>query len=90
MFHYQTFYSVQLAFVVLESIFVGGGFKKKSHILQFLKNGVFAKQILAQCSYKQCFHSTCTLKVVNNFQNQNSLLVKRQNDNTSPGLGHTK
>ena len=28
MFHYQTFYSVQLAFVVLEPIFVGGGFQK--------------------------------------------------------------
>ena len=34
MFHYQLFFSVQLAFLVLESIFDGGFFFfKKSHIL---------------------------------------------------------
>ena len=64
MFHYQLFYSVQLAFLVLGSIF-DGGFFKNSHILLFLKYVVFAKKFLAQFSYKQCFHNT--FKVVNNF-----------------------
>ena len=35
MFHYQLFYSVQLAFLVLGSIFDGGVFAKNSHILLF-------------------------------------------------------
>ena len=33
------------------------GFSKKSHILLFLKNSVFAKKFLAQFSNKQCFHN---------------------------------
>ena len=65
MFHYQLFYSVQLAFLVLESIFDGGVFQKKISYFVILKNGVFAKKFLAQFSYKQCFHNT--FKVVNNF-----------------------
>ena len=65
MVHYQLFYSVQLAFLVLESIFDGVFFFQKILIFcYFKKNGVFA-QILAQFSYKQCFHNT--FKVVNNF-----------------------
>ena len=42
-FHYQTFYSVQFAFLVLEPIFVDGEFKKNLIFCNFLKNGIFAK-----------------------------------------------
>ena len=44
MFHYQLFYSVQLAFLVLGSIFDGGFCKKFSYFVIFKKNGVFAKK----------------------------------------------
>ena len=64
MFHYQLFYSVQLAFLVLGSIFDGGFFKKISYFV-ILKKLCFCKKFLAQFSYKQCFHNT--FKVVNNF-----------------------
>ena len=43
MFHYQLFYSVQLAFLVLGSIFDGGVFQKILIFCYFKKNGVFAK-----------------------------------------------
>ena len=64
MFHYQLFYSVQLAFLVLGSIFDGGFFKKFSYFVIF-KKWCFCKKFLAQFSYKQCFHNT--FKVVINF-----------------------
>ena len=67
MFHYQLFYSVQLAFLVLESIFDGGGFQKIL-IFCYLKKLCFCKKFLAQFSYKQCFHNT--FNVVNNFTNE--------------------
>ena len=44
MFHYQLFYSVQLAFIVLGSIFGGGFFQKILIFCYFKKNGVFAKK----------------------------------------------
>ena len=43
MFHYQLFYSVQLAFLVLESIFDCGVFQKNLIFFYLKKNGVFAK-----------------------------------------------
>ena len=64
MFHYQLFYSVQLAFLVLGSIFDGGVFQK-IQIFCYFKKMVFCKKFLAHFSYKQCFHNT--FKVVNNF-----------------------
>ena len=42
MFHYQLFYSVQLAVLVLGSIFDGVVFQKISYFV-ILKTGVFAK-----------------------------------------------
>ena len=65
MFHCQLVYSVQLAFLVLGSIFDGGVFQKILTFCYLKKNGVFAKKLLAQFSYKQCFHNT--FEVVNNF-----------------------
>ena len=53
MFHYQLFYSVQLAFLVLESIF-DGGFLKKNLIYCYFKKLCFCKKFLARFSYKQC------------------------------------
>ena len=41
--HNQTFYSVPLAFLAREPIFVGGVFQKILIFLLFLKNGVFPK-----------------------------------------------
>ena len=64
MFHYQPLYSVQLAFLVLGSIFDGGVFQKFL-IFCYFKKWCFCKKILVQFSYKQCFHNT--FKVVNNF-----------------------
>ena len=64
MFHYQLFYSVQLAFIVLVSIFDGGVFNKFPYFV-ILKKWCFCKKFLAQFSYKQCYHNT--FKVVNNF-----------------------
>ena len=43
MFHYQLFYSVQLAFLVLGSIFDGGVFQKKKFIFYYFKKMVFCK-----------------------------------------------
>ena len=45
MFHYQLFYSVQLAFPVLGSIFDGGVFQK-IQIFCYLKKMVFLQKIL--------------------------------------------
>ena len=64
MFHYQLFYSVQLAFLVLGSIFDGGVFQKNL-IFCYFKKWCFCKIFLAQFSYKKCFHNK--FKVVNNF-----------------------
>ena len=64
MFHYQLFYFVQLAFIVLGSIFAGGVFQKILIFGYFEKMVFFAKS-LGSNSYKQCFHNT--FKVVNNF-----------------------
>ena len=64
MFHYQLFYFVQLAFIVLGSIFAGGVFQKIL-IFGYFKKMVFFAKNLGSNSYKQCFHDT--FKVVNNF-----------------------
>ena len=42
-FHYQLFYSVQLAFLALNSIFEGGVFQNILILCYFKENGVFAK-----------------------------------------------
>ena len=66
MFHYRLFYSVQLAYLVLGSIFDGGVFQKNL-IFCYFKKMVFLQKILsflAQFYNKQCFHNT--FKVVNN------------------------
>ena len=66
MFHYQLFYSVQLAFLVLESLFDGanGGVFKKILIFCYFKKMVFLQKILGSI-FLQCFYNT--FKVVNNF-----------------------
>ena len=53
MFHYHLFYSVQLAFLVLGSIFDGGGFSKKSHI--YFKKMVFLQKNLGPIFLKTMF-----------------------------------
>ena len=60
MFDYQLFYSVQLAFLVMESIFDGGGFQKdlifcyfkKMVILQKILGSLFVQKMFSQ--YVQC------------------------------------
>ena len=54
MFHYQLFYSVQLAFLVLGSIFDGGFFKKFSYFVIF-KKCCFCKKILGSIFLQTMF-----------------------------------
>ena len=54
MFHYQLFYSVQLAFLVLESIFAVGFFKKIL-IFCYPKKMVFLQKILGSIFLQTMF-----------------------------------